>query len=241
MKNKKSSTGLGRTRNWTFIIYPTEGNPSAPENWREILDEEHLKWIESPLHDKDITATGEPKKAHIHILVLYDGVKSYEQVKELADKLNAPIPKKVNNTKALVRYMAHLDDANKAQYDKNKIIGHGGVDVSEYLLTQTEEKAERHRITKEILAFAEEHNIVELTDIVDIAIKNNMDEWYNALCDNSCYFVNEVLRSRRHRTNRRTAVKYDPETNTLTRYDKETGEILTAEEADPIPLTNTRY
>lgn len=240
MKNKKSSTGLGRTRNWTIVIYPAEGNPPAPTNWREILNEEHLKWIESPLHDKDITATGEAKKAHIHILILYDGVKSYEQVKELADKLNAPIPKKVNNTRALVRYMAHLDDANKAQYDKNEIIGHGGVDVSEYILTRSEEKENRYKTIKEILTFAEEHDIVELTDIVSVAIEQN-EEWYKALCDNSCYIVNEVLRSRRHRTNRKVAVKYDKKTNTLTRYNKETGEILTAEEADPIPLTNIRY
>ena len=27
-----------RTRNWTFIVYPE----SAAENWRELLDEEHL-------------------------------------------------------------------------------------------------------------------------------------------------------------------------------------------------------
>ena len=241
MSKKKSSTGLGRTRNWTFIIYPTEGNPPAPSNWREILDEEHLRWIESPLHDKDKTATGEAKKAHIHILVLYDGVKSYEQVKELTDKLNAPIPQKASNTRGLVRYMAHLDDANKAQYDKSKIIGHGGVDVSEYLLTQSEEKAERYRIIEEMISFTKRHDIVELDDLMTIALENNKTEWYKSLCDNSCYIVSEVLRSRRHRTNRKAAVKYDPETDTLTRYDKETGEILTAEEADPMPKTNTRY
>ena len=47
-----------RSRNWSWIIYPE----SAPENWRTILDESGEKWIESPLHDKDINElTGEPK------------------------------------------------------------------------------------------------------------------------------------------------------------------------------------
>lgn len=49
MTNKKYEYEKGR--DWTFIVYPE----SAPENWREILDETHLRWIESPLHDKDIS------------------------------------------------------------------------------------------------------------------------------------------------------------------------------------------
>ena len=42
MTNKKYEYEKGR--DWTFIVYPE----SAPENWREILDETHLRWIESP-------------------------------------------------------------------------------------------------------------------------------------------------------------------------------------------------
>ena len=37
-------------RDWTFVVYPE----SAPSNWRELLDDTHLRWIESPLHDKDL-------------------------------------------------------------------------------------------------------------------------------------------------------------------------------------------
>ncbi|KAA9252434.1 Rep family protein, partial [Streptococcus anginosus] len=51
----------GRVRNWSWIVYPD----SAPENWRSILDETGEKWIESPLHDKDINeTTNEIKKPH---------------------------------------------------------------------------------------------------------------------------------------------------------------------------------
>ena len=38
-----------RVRNWSWIVYPE----SAPENWKQLLDETGEKWIESPLHDKD--------------------------------------------------------------------------------------------------------------------------------------------------------------------------------------------
>ena len=33
-----------RVRNWTFIVYPE----SAPDKWRDILDDMHVPWIESP-------------------------------------------------------------------------------------------------------------------------------------------------------------------------------------------------
>ena len=60
-----------RARAWTFIVYPE----SAPENWRDVLDGFHLQWACSPIHDRDVNATGEPKKAHWHILLSFGGKK----------------------------------------------------------------------------------------------------------------------------------------------------------------------
>ncbi|MDF9661329.1 Rep family protein, partial [Bacillus cereus] len=50
VKRKSSNSKDERTRNWTFIVYPE----STPENWREIINDLHTPWIESPLHDKDV-------------------------------------------------------------------------------------------------------------------------------------------------------------------------------------------
>ena len=85
----------GRTRNWTCVVYPE----SAPNNWRDFIDELHIEWVESPLHDRDFNADGEPKKPHWHVILLYDCVKTFEQVKGLTDKLNAPIPQKCGGVK----------------------------------------------------------------------------------------------------------------------------------------------
>ena len=46
-----------RTRNWTIVVYPD----SAPANWRDIINDIHIEWVESPLHDKDVDANGEYK------------------------------------------------------------------------------------------------------------------------------------------------------------------------------------
>ena len=141
-----------RTRNWTFIVYPE----SAAENWRELLDEEHLEWIESPLHDRDVNATGEPKKPHIHVLVLYGGVKTFEQVEPLTERLRGTIPQRCANAKALVRYMVHMDNPEKAQYDVGGIVGHGGVDVAELLRPSS---SERYALIREMIAYVRQRKL----------------------------------------------------------------------------------
>ena len=181
-----------RTRNWTIVVYPD----SAPDNWRALLDDFHLEWIESPLHDKDINASGEPKKAHWHILLMFGGVKTFEQVSELIEPLNCPIPNKVHNAKALVRYMAHLDNPDKAQYNIQEIVGHGGVDIAEMLRPSS---SERYSCIKEMKIFIQENDITEYEDLFDYASEFRFDDWFPLLCDSSTFVIDKYIKSRRHR------------------------------------------
>lgn len=188
---KTSGNSSARTRNWTFIVYPE----SAPDGWENILNEEHLEWIKSPLHDKDINATGEQKKPHYHVLVLFQGVKTFEQVQALIKPLNCTIPTICQNAKALVRYMAHLDNPEKAQYSISDIVAYGGVDLSELLKAN---KSERYLYIKEMLTFIATNNITEFKDLMDYAIIERFDDWFPLLCDNSAYVVQQYIKSCRH-------------------------------------------
>ena len=185
-----------RTRSWTCVIYPTEGNPPAPANWRDIIDEEHIEWIESPLHDRDTNADGTPKRPHIHLLLMFESVKTFEQVKEITDKLNGPIPQKCNGAKGLVRYMAHLDNPEKAQYPVSGIIGHGGADVGDLLKPSA---SERYQLIAEMIDFVRERGLVEFEDLLVYARQERFDDWFPLLCDNSAYILGALLKSRRHR------------------------------------------
>lgn len=188
MASEKSN----RTRNWTVFQY----DDSAPENWRELLDEKHIEWIESPLHDKDINADGTPKKPHRHLLLMFGGVKSYEQVLEFIGFLNSPIPQRCHNAKSLVRYMAHLDNPEKAQYSISEIRGHGGVDIAEMLRPSS---SERYALIKEMGSFIKDHGITEFQDIFDYAMANRFDDWFPLLCDSSAFVINQYIKSARHR------------------------------------------
>jgi cytochrome c len=214
MANEKSR-GAGRTRNWTIVIYPTDGTPPAPANWRDIIDQEHIPWIESPLHDRDTNANGEPKKPHIHILLNYESVKSYEQVKSLCDRLNAPIPQRAAGARALVRYFAHLDNPEKAQYNVADIIGHGGADVAELLRPSS---SERYQLIREMIAWCRDNSITEFSDLIEFAMDQRFDTWFPLLCDNSAYVISATLKSYRHRP-----IKPGP----APEADPSTGEVIT--------------
>ena len=65
-------------RNWAFVVYPE----SAPSDWIEQLQLSGAQFAISPLHDKDLNATGEPKKAHWHVIVVYGSPTTESNVKE---------------------------------------------------------------------------------------------------------------------------------------------------------------
>lgn len=190
--NMSSGNKEQRTRNWTFVLY----EDSAPDNWRDILDELFLEWIESPWHDKDKNADGEPKKKHKHILLMFGGVKSYEQVKEITDKLCSPIPQRCHNAKAMVRYMAHLDNPEKAQYNVSDIIPHGGVDLAELLRPSS---SERYSIIRDIIDYIRSSGVTEFQDLMDYASDKHFDDWFPLLCDSCAFVVGQYIKSQRHR------------------------------------------
>lgn len=192
MENEKATGNGKRTRNWSAVVYPD----SAPANWREILDELHIEWVESPLHEYDTNPDGEVKKAHWHILLLFGGMKTYEQVTEVLSPLNCPIPQRCMSVKGTIRYMAHLDNPDKYQYQISDVVGHGGVDLADLLRPTA---TERYSVLRDMCEYVKAEGIIEFQDLVDFAMKERFDEWFPLLCDNSAYFVGQYIKSQRHR------------------------------------------
>lgn len=194
MTNKKKKKDE-RTRNWTFVVYPE----SAPENWREIIDELHVPWVESPLHDKDTNPDGELKKPHWHVMMMFSSNKSYDQIREITLKLRSPNPQKVANAKGMVRYFIHMDNPEKFQYKKTDIIAHAGAEIDSYLSVTT---AERYELINEMMEFIDDNRIIEMKDLLDYARREKFDDWFPLLCDNSAYIMDSYIKSNRHRAER---------------------------------------
>lgn len=188
----EKTRGHDRTRIWAAVVYPE----SAPDNWRDILDDYHIEWAESPLHEFDTNPTGEVKKAHWHIVLAFDGPKSYEQVLEILAPLNGPIPQRCHSLKGAVRYFAHLDNPEKHQYSVSDIVAHGGFDVTAALAPSA---SERYDIIAEMVEFVKTDGITEYQDLMDYAMTERRDTWFPMLCDSCTVVMQQYIKSQRHR------------------------------------------
>ena len=123
-----------RTRNFATVVYPE----SAPSDWIDKLDQLHVAALISPLHDKDTNPSGEPKKPHYHVLLMFEGVKDYEtQVKPIFAEIGGVGREMVNSARGYARYLCHLDNPEKAQYEPSEVRCMGGADYTDilYILT----------------------------------------------------------------------------------------------------------
>lgn len=181
-----------RVRNWSVLVWVD----SAPPDWREYLDEQAIEWIESPLHDKDINADGTPKKPHWHLLLMFGGKKSYDQVVEFTKYLNTTIPQRCHSAKGLIRYMAHLDNPEKAQYPAEQIISHGGVDIQDLLKVSY---SQRLYYMREMQHYIEQENIVDFDVFSSYCLENQPDDWYTILTQYSTTYFRALITARRCR------------------------------------------
>ena len=127
-----------KKRNWAFVVYPE----SAPSDWIEQLQQRGVVGAISPLHDKDLNATGEPKKAHWHVIVTYEGPTAQSVVERLTERLNAPKPIPLEQVRGYYRYLTHKDNPEKAQYDEKDIQTLNGFDIRDFVeMTKSEVNA----------------------------------------------------------------------------------------------------
>lgn len=192
MSEQNSNYKDNRSRCWVAVLYPE----SLPDDWCNYLDDLNVPWCCSPLHDKDIDGDNKPKKAHYHVLMYFSSKKSQDQVKNLIEPLNCPMPQRCFDVRGAVRYMCHMDSPNKYQYSASDVIGHCGFDVGIYLKAST---SARYDYIGEMVDFIIEHKITEFIDFFKFAKDKRYDTWYPLLCDNSAIVIKEIIKSNRHR------------------------------------------
>lgn len=207
MAERKASDA--RKRNFATVVYPE----SAPEDWRAILAGYFVPAFISPLHDKDLNATGEPKKAHYHVMLMFDGKKSEEQVKTLFESIGGVGLERVESLRGYARYLCHLDNPEKAQYNPSDVVSLNGSDYS-YTIGIV---ADKYKAVREMIAFCKVNEIVSYAELLEYA-SVEQDTWFRVLCDSGTVVMKEYLKS--ITWGRRTGSGSPP------RVDPDTGEVL---------------
>ena len=179
-------------RSWAFVIYPE----SMPENYEEIITDTGLPLAMSPLHDKDVNPTGEPKKPHYHCIVYYENATTLKNVKEnVCDRLNGTIPIKLESMRGMYRYHIHLDNPEKYQYDDRDRKFFNGFDID---MASKLTRTEINKIIKEIHTFINDNNILEYIDLLDVLKDNDLTNLYDVAIANTLLFKS-MLDSKRNK------------------------------------------
>ncbi len=184
----KKSYGAGRTRNYATVVYPE----SAPENWQEILSEQCVPSFISPLHNKDKNPTGEDKKEHYHVVIMFESTKTAEQAIEIFTKIGGVGCEKVNSIRGYARYLCHLDNPEKAQYNQDDVHCLGGADYFATIGLPTD----KYKAIKEMIDFCNESGIISYSDLLEYCSVERFD-WFRVLCDNGTVVIKEYLKSKR--------------------------------------------
>lgn len=177
----------GRYRNFATVFYPE----SAVDGWQSALRDLCVPGFISPLHDLDVNPGGENKKAHYHVVLMFDGKKSIEQVRSLVEPLGAVGCEPINTIRGYARYLCHLDNPEKHQYDVESVVSFGGADYTAIIGLPTD----KYKALREMMAFCRDNDIDSFAELADIAADSNM-EWFRILADCGAVFMKEYLKSR---------------------------------------------
>lgn len=177
-----------KKRNWGAVIYPE----SAPTDWIDILKLKGISFAISPLHDKDINPTGEKKKEHYHIVMCFGAPTTFNNVKDILEELNQPIPIPLESVRGYYRYFTHKDNPEKYQYDEHDIQLFNGFDVNDVV-----NSFEVFQCIKTIQGLIIENDILEYCDLMDYLLQSEFMDLWNVASSHTLFF-NTYITSRRH-------------------------------------------
>lgn len=191
--SKGKSSGSGRTRNYYSVVYPE----SAPDGWLEILQSQFIPAFISPLHDSDINDDKTPKKAHYHVLLMFDSVKTKEQAKAVFEQIGGVGCDVVQSVRGYARYLCHLDNPEKHQYDIRDVKCLGGADYQSIINLVTD----KYKAIREMIAYCKSNGVYEFCDLFEYSAENRED-WFRILCDSGAYVIKTFLTSLSFRANK---------------------------------------
>ena len=184
-----------KKRNWSFVLYPE----SAPADWREQIQKAGIMAAVSPLHDKDTNPTGEPKKAHHHIILVYGSPTTFNNVNSFCKRLNQPIPLALEQVIGMYRYLTHMDNPEKYQYNAAEIQHINGFNIRDF---KEMTKSEVTKYKREIVQFIQDNEMSEYADLLDALMAGaGPEEWFEVASNNTLFF-SAYLKSRRFRIER---------------------------------------
>lgn len=183
---KDSPDGGYKTRNWVTVLYPE----SAKEGWRDIVREWCCQAFVSPLHDRDANPDGEQKKAHWHLMVMMDGPKSRGRMEKAFSEIGGVGCQPCNSARGYARYLCHLDNPEKTQYNVEDVECFGGADYLGLIQLETD----KIKIVKEMQEYCVDNGVTNFAEFM-LYCKDERETWYRSLCTSTSNLMLRFLKS----------------------------------------------
>lgn len=168
----KTKINYDYNRNYTLILYPED----ITHMYALTIIQQKYDYV-MILHNKDVLKSGEPKKEHYHVVIHFKSARYKKAVaKELGIEENYITG---CDLKAQLRYLIHIDDKDKYQYEIDEVKG----TLKKLFLDYIEVNRKNMSIEiKEIIQGIEENKILTIKELmlwgcengyIDIILKNS--------------------------------------------------------------------
>lgn len=187
---EKNKNGLITRREFAFVLYPE----SVTENWKEILIslQQPIFYI---LHDKDKNADGTLKKAHYHVMIMYDNPRRSTTVAKIALKCGGSgYLEDLVSKRGYVRYLTHLDNPEKYQYSTDDVFCLCGADYNFEIKSKSEIRNDKLKQITEIMDFCDDNKIHVYSDLLRYSSRYRLD-WLDVLTTYSGQVIKDFIKS----------------------------------------------
>lgn len=175
-----------RSYYFATVIYPD----SMPDNYLDIIESWHVPCFVSPLHDRDFDGE-KPKEPHYHVFLMFDSLKTKDQAIELFNQINGKGCEIVNSSRSYARYLLHLDNPCKAQYDRKDLVQVSTDNYDQLIESLSDQVA----AIKWVEDFINTNDIVSFFEL-QVKLQEAAPEYADMFRVSKVFYIQEYIKSR---------------------------------------------
>lgn len=184
---ERKAKKIKKVRSIAGILY----EDSAPPDWKERIADLHMMALVSPKHDSDVTATGEHKKDHYHVMLIFDGPKEVNSAKEVLYKVGCiNYTEEIHSVNSYARYLCHIDDHDKHRYNTKDVLAFGGADYELFC----QRSLDKDSAVTEMEDYIDAHHVYSFRSFSRYC-RANEPTWHRHLTTDCGWYIREYIKS----------------------------------------------
>ena len=122
---------------------------------------------------------------------MFDSVKTLEQAESIFNTIGGVGCERVNSIRGYSRYLCHLDNPEKSQYNVDDVRCLCGADYTSCIGLATD----KYKAIREMMHYCIDNSIYSYSDLL-LYCSEERSDWFRVLCDNGTVVIKEFLKSR---------------------------------------------